>query len=608
MEIFMEKAKVLIIDSGVYTNHPSLKENHILGFTYRDGELDETIDDEYGHGTAIYGILHECAQNADITSIRLQNIENGADENELIGLLEYVDLHMNFDIINMSMGINKYTNESLRHVCNRLYQKGTIIISAFSNAGCFSYPASFPFVIGVTTDNQCKNINEWVYHEDEVVQIGAFGGIQRLKWREPSFVLKSGNSFACAHITKQVIDCYSKGIIKYEDILTYLKDHAKQTIKDSYANYLMPQKLPNISRAALFPVSKEMHAFFRFSESLPFEIAGVFDHKYSVNIKKSTNRIIQTDKAIDYIIQDIANIEWKQCDAIIIGHIRELLSYKQIHKIVVDVLRDAIEHDKIIYSFDNLTHLLPQNNYPHYYFPSVNDGNVPPIRYGKMHEISTPVVGIFGTSSRQGKFTLQLYLRKLFIEMGYRVGQLGTEPHSLLFGMDAVYPMGYDTTVKLNHIDQIRYLNHVIHTIDQQNKDIILVGSQSGSVNYAYCNINYYPIAQYCFLTGTLPDCVVLCVNPYDDISYIKRTINFIESVACTKVLALVIFPKTISEKWLAISGAKFPLSEKEFRGLQQRYCEELSLPAVRLDDIDGIRKISEMVVDFFCEGGETVI
>lgn len=597
----MKRVKVLIIDSGVYTKHPALKSHHINGYTYKKGKLEANIDDDIGHGTAIYGILCECEPVADITCIRIMNAGSVVNEEELISLLEYVDSNMVFEIINLSLGINKYCDK-LYNVCKRLYQKGTIIVSAYNNLGSFSYPAAFPFVIGVTSDTICKSVSDWIFHEDDVVQIGAFGSIQRLIWRDPSYVLKSGNSFACAHITKQIINCHSKGITKYIDVLMYLKDHAKLTLCDPHVKYVMSQIVPKISKAAIFPVSKETHAFFRFSDLLPFTISGVYDCKYSVNIKKSTNRIIQTDEVRDFIIQDIDSINWGEIDTIIVGHVKELLSYRQAKESITKVLSDAVKHEKNIYSFDNLTNILPKTDYEYYYYPSVTDINVPPIRYGKMHEINSPVLGIFGTSSKQGKFTLQLNLRKIFMEKGYSVGQLGTEPHSLLFGMNAVYPMGYDTTVNINHIDQVRYLNYVMHTIDQQNYDIIIVGSQSGTVNFDYSNINYYPIAQYCFLTGTLPDCVILCVNPYDDIDYIRRTINYIESVAIAKVIAIVIFPKTISEKWFAIPDARFPLGQEEYSHLKQLYYKEFSLPAVSLNDIDGIREISEVVIDFFAD------
>lgn len=42
-------------------------------------------------------------------------------------------------------------------------------------------------------------------------------------------------------------------------------------------------------------------------------------------------------------------------------------------------------------------------------------------------------------------------------------------------------------------------------------------------------------------LYATVPDCFVLVVNAYDDISYIKKTINYLESIG--QVLAIVVSP-----------------------------------------------------------------
>lgn len=43
--------------------------------------------------------------------------------------------------------------------------------------------------------------------------------------------------------------------------------------------------------------------------------------------------------------------------------------------------------------------------------------------------ISISILGIFGIDIDQGNFTIQLKLRKRFLEAGHNVGQLGTEPN-----------------------------------------------------------------------------------------------------------------------------------------------------------------------------------
>ena len=50
------------------------------------------------------------------------------------------------------------------------------------------------------------------------------------------------------------------------------------------------------------------------------------------------------------------------------------------------------------------------------------------------NKLLTPIVAICGISSMTQKFDLQLYLRKRFLDEGYKVSQIGTKAYSNLFG------------------------------------------------------------------------------------------------------------------------------------------------------------------------------
>lgn len=226
---------------------------------------------------------------------------------------------------------------------------------------------------------------------------------------------------------------------------------------------------------------------------------------------------------------------------------------------------------------------------------------VPPSRFGMLYRISKPVVGVFGTSSKQGKFTLQLKLREMFLGHGYNVGQLGTESNSILFGMDYVFPMGYNSSVYIQDEDVIRYLNCVINNMCEDGKDIIIVGSQSGTVTYDIGNIVQYNISQYNFLLGTQPDAVILCVNPYDDEEYIRRTINFIESsVNGCKVIAIVVFPMDISDGWSSLYGMKQILSDEKYRQLQYCLSNRFNIPIFKLGEGNNMSELFQTIVDYF--------
>lgn len=154
-----------------------------------------------------------------------------------------------------------------------------------------------------------------------------------------------------------------------------------------------------------------------------------------------------------------------------------------------------------------------------------------------------PVLGVFGTSAKQGKFSLQLKLRRCFLDSNYRIVQIGTEPSSMLFGMSAVYPMGYDGIVPSDSRDAIITLNDMLNANVDQDTDVVLVGSQSGSNVYSCQNVSLFPLETYNFLLATQPDAILLCVNIYDDDEYIYRTIMTLENMINTYVIALIISP-----------------------------------------------------------------
>ena len=109
------------------------------------------------------------------------------------------------------------------------------------------------------------------------------------------------------------------------------------------------------------------------------------------------------------------------------------------------------------------------------------------------------MLGVFGTSSQQGKFTLQLIIRDLLLKAGYSVGQIGSEPHSELFGMDYSFPFGYNQSIYVRDDDVILYLNSAIHSLCDEN-DIIIVGSQANTIPYDYGNLDRYMLRQHLFL------------------------------------------------------------------------------------------------------------
>lgn len=207
-----------------------------------------------------------------------------------------------------------------------------------------------------------------------------------------------------------------------------------------------------------------------------------------------------------------------------------------------DILTKVLSKNKIIFSFDDFSSILNTSN-KNIVSPQSYEKDIKYNFQWKLHFIKTPILGIFGTSSVQGKFTLQLELRKRFLASGYKVGQLGTEPTALLFNMDDCFHFGYNSNTDLYRHSIVQKVNNSFSEMDANGCDIIICGCQGGFLTRNFSKLNDFSFSQLVFLLSTNPDIIILCCNIFDDISIIKKTINSIEGLIDTNVKGIVLFP-----------------------------------------------------------------
>ena len=598
----MDKRIVIaIIDSGIKKSHPLFRNDYIEEYLYQEEtnsfiETDKSDCKMFGHGTAIYSIIRECRQFARIINIRLLGIEFGIEEDELCSVLLSVSRSFRPNIINLSAGTTICNNKNkLYNTCCEVLKNGSIIVSAFDNDGSYSFPASFNNVIGVVSMSNCKKRNEIVYIDDSIVNIGAKGDLQRVAWINPDYITISGNSFACAHVTVQIAD-----LIRTTNItdLNVIKEKLKVISVNEYNfnNVERQSVVPfEIKKAVLFPFNKEMHSIIRFQELLSFEISDVYDIRYSSNIGASTNHLLKINHK-NYTIKSIDNIDWNTFDTLIIGHMNEINIITGSNKIEAEIINNAISKKKNIYSFGEIDNI----EYNKYYCPVITKDHLPRNRFGMLYRISKPVLAVMGTSAKQGKFTLQLELRKKLIDLSYNVGQIGTEPSSLLYGIDYSFPIGYDSSVHISGQETVIYLNNIINTLCDKENDIILVGSQSGTVPYEMNNTKSINFAQYDFLLGVQPDAVILCVNPYDEIDYIDRTVRFIESIVQCKVISIIVFPMTVNNSEASFMKQKIKITKSEFEDIKGKLEHNNNIPVYCLDSESCTSALVNSIVEFF--------
>ncbi|MGM0124413.1 hypothetical protein IGI37_001790 [Enterococcus sp. AZ194] len=589
---------VVIVDSGL--KREIIKEKNVQGFGIHDKKIITDFSDSFGHGTAIYDIISreiDC-EKIQIIMVKLFE-ETTVEEEDLVFALEYIESNFNADIINLSLGITQTITSSLQKICKRLTNKGVFIVSAFDNDGAMSFPAAYNDVIGVSTSSECIYKGDYVYLENSPINILAKGNIQRVSWIKPKKIFLGGNSLACAHATSQILKIIlgHTNKISKENLDDCLKKGAKKI-----CHFLKKERapiLPPIKKAILFPFNKEMHSLVRFHDLLNFSIVGVFDIKYSVNMNKSIINILDDDFCLNQRIQDISTINWEEFDTLIIGHTDALDKVKNFSKNVEMLIEKAEQTKKnIIFFDDRYKEYIGTNR--NVYIPEVLDKNICKGKnLGKLFQISKPILGFFGTSSRQGKFTLQLRIRRKLIEMGYQVGQLGTEPSSLLYQMNEVFPIGYNSTIKTIGEENIGYINELIQEVSTKKIDIILIGGQSGVVPYDFGNANQFNLLNQDLLLGTQPDAVLLSINVFDDLSYIRRTISYLEGLVDCKVIGLVIYPFEYPNNWQGSYGKLIRISNADKKEIIEKYQQKFSLPVFFNED-DEIEKIMTEIVNYF--------
>lgn len=589
--------KIAILDSGVKIDHPAFHSVKIKGFSLHVNEKgvyqSNDFEDHIGHGTAIFYLISTQLKKAEIYNIKIIDSHMRLKQDDLEKVLQYIYDNFYFDIINISMGLVRCgCVNKLQEICDKIHEKGTLIVSAFDNNGAISFPAALNNVVGIDSQVMPELKNDYIYIENSIVNIVGHQSRMRVAWINPDYIIVHGNSFTCANVTVQcAYQIINNG---YYDIKALCKNKQVFTKK-------IESRLPfKINKAAVFPFNKEIHALARFENMLNFEIIDYFSTRITGQIGKRIADILP-DCHNERIIKNIDSIQWDQFDTLIIGH-QEKLSMLTNKKWGETILNVAIKKRKNIFCFDPIDSYIIKGTPPkNLYYPKFNE-NFFVKRFGKLYKSNKPILSVIGTSSQQGKFTLQLLLRKKLIQRGYYVGQLGTEPSSLLFNLDFVFPCGYNGQIRLDISQTITAINDLIWDISQKDPDIIITGGQSGLLAYNDSNALFNSFYHQLVFSAIQPDAIILCINPYDDINFIERTIKVSESLSNGKIIGIVCYPMDITEGWKGRMGSKSRISSHKILELKNKINKKLynNIQLYMLDDDSDIDNLIDTIISFF--------
>ena len=611
-------SRVALIDSGVDISHNRWGAQVFT--TNIPGLKRMKAGDLAGHGTACAGIILVKCLAAQIYSVQIFDETLSCESNLLIDAIRW-SIDNKMCVVNISLGTTDVTvHDELRRVCQEAVEAGLILVAAEHNLGLESYPAVFPEVIGVT-GAAIHEPDGYYYRPGAGIECVARGDEQRLCWLGGKHVFLAGNSFAAPHITGLIARWMeSEPGMTLKDVRQKLRENAlpePDAVKPAIATGVdaavsRKDDLSWIKRAVVYPMNKEMHAMIRYADLLTFEVIGVADHVGKGMVGKDAGKAIGIEEVGIQVFARIQKLMDLDADTLILGYVDQLGRIQE-KDLIEEYVGLALDKGLNVFSF------LPvrKESYPALHrraelkglrisYPdvSVEEANHA-IQYPNQYpQVDVPVLAVLGTSSQQGKFTLQLGLRKRLIDLGYRVGQLGTEHHSCLFGMDAVFPIGYASPVHLPIRFYVPYLDHKMREINSRDPDLILVGSQSGTIPYDILEHSTHSVTSIPYLFGTKPDACILVVNSIDPDDYVQDTIDAIRSIAKCKCIALAMSDK---EKHIRQAYGKSLVSVKSLASAEvQRHISRLrrrfGLPVFCIADIADIEQLTDVAVDYFSD------
>jgi len=307
-----ESVKVAILDTGIISSHPDLRNNLLNGADFVGGDnqypverynmTDSDPEDETtlikggSHGTHVAGIIGAVTNNyrgiaginwnVQILPVRVLKKTGGTSWDVVEGI--YYALDQGADIINMSLG-SPHMSYFQAEAISEAVKKGVTIIAAAGNEGASSvyYPAAYPDVIAVAStgkNNTRASYSNYGPEIDVSAPGGNYGESIYSTWGYYDDINKSsvssyggmiGTSMATPHVTGLAALLMANGIKDPEEIKSRIintaidlglpgrDDYYGHGLIDAYGALLgkkikMPQVFAAIKKGADFKVISDI--------------------------------------------------------------------------------------------------------------------------------------------------------------------------------------------------------------------------------------------------------------------------------------------------------------------------------------------------------------
>jgi subtilisin len=200
--------RIAVIDSGVEWDHADLRGVKIaddLVIEESGGVLQAKAasrEDAFGHGTAVAGLLHELAPEAEIGSFRVLDFRNQS-QSEMICFGAHLAIERGYHILNCSFGARLKSQVLMfKEWVDRAYLSGVHVVSACNNEDFRKpeWPGDFGTVVTVNMLDTPERESLFRNNPGTMVEFAALGVNVSVPWKDGLRRDATGSSFAAPRV------------------------------------------------------------------------------------------------------------------------------------------------------------------------------------------------------------------------------------------------------------------------------------------------------------------------------------------------------------------------------------------------------------------------
>src|SRR5437763_5900399 len=198
--------RVVVVDSGIDTEHPALKGKvkESVEAVPEGGQIlftPSTSGDQAGHGTACAGIITSVAPDVEITSIKVLG-PTGAGTGEMFLMGVDFAIKQKLQVVNLSLGTTKRDFWMPMHeLLERAYRERVMLVAAANNLPQPSSPSIFSSSLISVVKRAGGDPFNFGFQYGEVIELVAPGVQVETTWPGGGYRQLTGNSFAAPHMT-----------------------------------------------------------------------------------------------------------------------------------------------------------------------------------------------------------------------------------------------------------------------------------------------------------------------------------------------------------------------------------------------------------------------